>query len=187
MRRDAQAVLLFALSAGLMKLVLTGTVNRFVGAAMVVPLVLAAALMAALGVATLLRSLRSAHARQSGPDVPARPAWLLLAPLVLALVVIPPPLGVDHASRYGTALARHAPAEFGPLGEGDPVRLTVVEYAARAVVERGRSLSVAGWRCPDSWSPERTVTRTWSGWSSSVARRTPGRSRWGSPATCRRN
>jgi uncharacterized repeat protein (TIGR03943 family) len=221
-KRDAQAILLLALAAGLAKLSLTGTATRYVHAGMVPLLLLAAVLISVLAGFVLWRSLLDARRQgvpaasdmtaasaasvvtaasvasaasaasevtaasaasevteASGASVvtaasaasdasasegadpiafnplervpepsadadlagPARIGWLLLVPIAVALVVVPPPLGADQAGRYGTELARHAPGGFGPLAEGEPVRLTLVEYAARAVADRGRSLA----------------------------------------------
>jgi len=65
-------------------------------------------------------------------------AWLLLLPVLALVLVAPPALGSYSALRTGTALQR--PPAFAPLPPGDPVRLGLSDYAARAVYDRGRSL-----------------------------------------------
>ena len=140
MRRDAQAVLLLAVGLALGKLSVTGVALRYVRPWMLPVLGVTAVVLIGLAGVTLWRSLRPAgdepEAASSG-----RASWLLLVPLIATLVVVPPALSAYQADRYGTALASHAPLRFDPLPEGNPVRLTLVEYAARAVIEQGRSLS----------------------------------------------
>jgi uncharacterized repeat protein (TIGR03943 family) len=86
-----------------------------------------------------------------GPDGPTedgdtsaeahpRVAWLLLFPALALLLLAPPPVGAFQASRAGTALSMRGSPDFEPLPEGDPVRLTVRDYASRAVHDGGRSL-----------------------------------------------
>jgi uncharacterized repeat protein (TIGR03943 family) len=72
-----------------------------------------------------------------GPGGP-KVAWLLLAPVLGLLLVAPPALGSYAASRSGSALV--AKSDFAPLPAGDPVRLTMLDYASRAVFDRGVSL-----------------------------------------------
>ncbi len=67
-----------------------------------------------------------------------RVAWLLLAPVFGLLLVAPPALGSYAAGRAGSALVEKS--DFAPLPAGDPVRLTMLDYASRAVFDRGLSL-----------------------------------------------
>ncbi|GAA1561046.1 TIGR03943 family protein [Dactylosporangium maewongense] len=69
-----------------------------------------------------------------GPKV----AWLLLLPVFGLLLVAPPALGSYAAGRSGAALV--AKSDFAPLPAGDPVKLTMLDYASRAVFDRGTSL-----------------------------------------------
>lgn len=140
MRRDAQGVLLLALAAAVLKVSFSGVALRFVRPGMVPVLVATAVLLGALGAVTLWRILRAGVTPDLGSSG-GRAGWLLLLPLIGLLVVVPPGLGATTGARYGTVLAQHAPTQFDPVPEGNPVRLTLVEYAARAVVEQGRSLS----------------------------------------------
>jgi uncharacterized repeat protein (TIGR03943 family) len=65
-------------------------------------------------------------------------AWLLVLPALGLLLVGPPALGSYAANRAGTTLA--ATSDFAPLPAGDPVKLTVLDYASRAVFDQGKSI-----------------------------------------------
>ncbi|WP_055533156.1 TIGR03943 family putative permease subunit [Streptomyces graminilatus] len=67
-----------------------------------------------------------------------RVSWLLVLPLFALILVAPPALGSYSALRTGTAL--QAPLAYPPLPSGDPVRLSLVDYAGRAAYDHGRSL-----------------------------------------------
>jgi uncharacterized repeat protein (TIGR03943 family) len=67
-----------------------------------------------------------------------RIAWLLVLPVFALLLVAPPALGSFAANRAGTSLA--ATSDFPPLPAGDPVELSTLDYATRAVFDKGRSL-----------------------------------------------
>ena len=79
---------------------------------------------------------RDAHGHQE-----PRVGWLLLIPALALLLFAPPALGSYQASRNGTALSSRAESDFAPLPEGDPVRVSMLEYASRAVFDQGRSLA----------------------------------------------
>ncbi|MDT5027939.1 MAG: hypothetical protein QOE61_4365 [Micromonosporaceae bacterium] len=69
-----------------------------------------------------------------------RIAWLLLLPALALLLFAPPALGSYQASRNGTALSAQANSDFPPLPAGDPVRISMLDYAGRAVFDKGHSL-----------------------------------------------
>ncbi len=71
----------------------------------------------------------------------SRVGWLLLVPALALLLFSPPALGSFQANRTGTALSAASGSDFAPLPQGDPVRVTLLDYAARAVFDHGRSLS----------------------------------------------
>ena len=50
-------------------------------------------------------------------------------------------LGSFSAARSGTALGAAPASDQPPLPEGDPVRLSMMDYASRAVYDNGRSLA----------------------------------------------
>jgi uncharacterized repeat protein (TIGR03943 family) len=71
----------------------------------------------------------------SGPRV----AWLLVVPVFAIFLIGPPALGSYAASRGGTSVAKQS--DYAPLPSGDPVTLPVLDYASRAVWDRGASLA----------------------------------------------
>jgi uncharacterized repeat protein (TIGR03943 family) len=109
-------------------------------------LIAAGVLLVAAAAATLwyeLRARRDEHGNghdddhgheHTGPWV----AWLLVLPVFALLLVAPPAVGSYAANRSGTALRETS--DFAPLPAGDPVELSVVDYATRAVYDDGRSL-----------------------------------------------
>ena len=60
--------------------------------------------------------------------------------MLVLLAVAPPALGSFSAARSGTALGAAQTSDLPALPEGDPVRLSVLDYASRAVFDHGRSL-----------------------------------------------
>lgn len=76
------------------------------------------------------------HHDHHGPRV----AWLLLLPVLGLLLVAPPALGSYAAGQAGTALSADQEYEYPPLPAGDPAKTTVLDYAARALFDEGRSL-----------------------------------------------
>jgi uncharacterized repeat protein (TIGR03943 family) len=74
------------------------------------------------------------HGHSHDPKV----AWLLVLPVFALLLVAPPALGSYAAGRSGTAIQEVS--EFPPLPAGDPVRISVLDYATRAVYDDGKSL-----------------------------------------------
>ncbi|MGX1543209.1 TIGR03943 family putative permease subunit [Streptomyces adustus] len=68
-----------------------------------------------------------------------RISWLLVLPLLALILVAPPALGSYSASRTGTALQQ--PLAYSPLPATGPLRLSVVDYAGRAVYDHGRTLT----------------------------------------------
>ncbi len=60
--------------------------------------------------------------------------------MLVLLLIAPPPLGSYSAARSGTALRTGSSSALPPLPEGDPVRLSVLDYASRAVFDHGDSL-----------------------------------------------
>ena len=168
MRKDAQAVLLLLVGGTLLKISFTGTYVRYVKPGLLPLLVIAGVVLVAVALATLWQVIRrplrvlvtggGAHAKAGSnfaDDDPAdetgqaadahghgepRVGWLLLLPALALLLFAPPALGSYQASRNGTALSSRAESDFAPLPEGDPVRVSLLEYASRAVFDRGRSL-----------------------------------------------
>ncbi len=85
----------------------------------------------------------------SGPWV----AWLLVLPVFAIFLIAPPSLGSYAAVRTGTSVAAPASTDYPPLPPGDPVPLTVLDYATRAVFEgdaslRDRTVKLSGFISP---------------------------------------
>ncbi|MCS0601197.1 TIGR03943 family protein [Streptomyces sp. LP11] len=151
MNRPAQAAVLFLLGAALLHTGTTGLYLRYVKAGLRPLLLAAGAVLIAAALATAWYERRRARSREgpahpsrrarrqeSHPHPEPRVAWLLSLPLLALILVAPPALGSYSALRSGTALRK--PYGYGALPAGDPVPLSVVDYASRAAYGHGRSL-----------------------------------------------
>jgi uncharacterized repeat protein (TIGR03943 family) len=141
--REAQGVVLFVVGAAVLRASLTDLYLRYVRAGLRPFLVVAGIVLIIAAVATFWYELRPANAlreKQRGrAHHEPRIAWLLVLPVFALILVAPPALGSYAANRTGTALQR--PAGFPALAAGDPLPLTVLDYATRAVYDRGNSLA----------------------------------------------
>ncbi|GAA2578783.1 TIGR03943 family protein [Dactylosporangium fulvum] len=160
MNRQAQAVVLLLVGGAVLRASLTGQYLNYVKPSLQPYLVLSGAILVLAGIFTLWFELRprpapagkadgdghghDPHAGHSDDDGHGhgvggpRVAWLLLAPVIGLLLVAPPALGSYAAGRSGSALV--AKSDFAPLPAGDPVKLTMLDYASRAVFDQGVSL-----------------------------------------------
>ncbi|MBL1106987.1 TIGR03943 family protein [Streptomyces sp. 5-8] len=140
MNRQAQAAVLFLLGAVLLHAGATDLALRYVKAGLRPMLLVSGAVLIATALATAWYERR--RGRQGGPKGHTHPepriAWLLLLPLLALILIAPPALGSYSALRSGTALQK--PYGYGSLPVGDPVPLSVVDYASRAAYGHGRSL-----------------------------------------------
>jgi uncharacterized repeat protein (TIGR03943 family) len=171
MRKDAQAVLLLLVGGTLLKISVTGTYVRYVKPSSRWLLIVAGLALLGVAAATLWRVLRDQvsagrpvpapvtkdpgatlddtddrhgdHESFHGADEhsQSRIGWLLMVPALALLVLAPPSIGSFQASRSGTALTAPADSDFAPLPDGDPVRISVLDYASRAVFDHGKSLA----------------------------------------------
>jgi uncharacterized repeat protein (TIGR03943 family) len=169
-RRTLHGLILALVGGTLLKLAITGDYTRYVKPG-VRPYLIAASIMAlAIAAATLWQALRGRraaidpaddHADAGGDHAGADDhgpadddghghahgtgrfdiAWLLVAPMLVLLLIAPPALGSYSAARAGTALGAASTSNLPPLPDGDPVRVSVLEYASRAVFDHGRSLT----------------------------------------------
>ncbi|GAB3802703.1 TIGR03943 family protein [Micromonospora zhanjiangensis] len=69
-----------------------------------------------------------------------RVGWLLVLPVLGLLLVAPPALGSYAAGQAGSALAGKQASAYPPLPAGDPARVSVLDYASRAVFDKGVSI-----------------------------------------------
>ncbi|MFY1637018.1 TIGR03943 family putative permease subunit [Solwaraspora sp. WMMB335] len=70
-----------------------------------------------------------------------RIGWLLILPVLGLLLVAPPALGSYAVAQAGTALSGdQMSSDYPPLPEGDPAKISVLDYASRAIFDEGASL-----------------------------------------------
>jgi uncharacterized repeat protein (TIGR03943 family) len=159
LNNEALGVILMLLGGITARISITGEYRNYVKPGLQPLLLIAAAALLAIGGATLWheitrRRATSAAADRHGADHDGHAAtsdehdhaaapgvgWLLLAPVMALVLLAPPALGADAAANAGTALS--APTgDFPPLPDGDPVELTLNDYATRAVFDEGHSLT----------------------------------------------
>jgi uncharacterized repeat protein (TIGR03943 family) len=139
--RETQGVVLLFVGGSVLYASLTDLHLRYVKAGLRPLLLVAAAILIATAVATLWRELRRRGRRRSDSHAHREPrvSWLFLLPVFALMLAAPPALGSYAANRAGTGIQE--PAGFADLPAGDPVRLTVLDYATRAVYDRGGSLT----------------------------------------------
>ncbi|NJC69583.1 TIGR03943 family protein [Planosporangium thailandense] len=144
-------MVLLLVGGTLLKIALAGTYVRYVKVGLRGYLVAAGAVLVAVALASLVHTLWTAGSRRAGHDHDVDdghghshrgfdPSWLLVAPALALLLIAPPALGSYAAARGGTALAAGADSDYPPLPDGDPVRISVLDYADRAVFGKGHTL-----------------------------------------------
>ena len=160
MNRQAQAVVLLLLGGAVLKATLSDIYLRYVKEGLRPFLVAAGAVLVVTAVMTLVHDLRrpaaaGAHGGDGddghghggdgddghghgghGPAV----GWLLVLPVVGLLLIAPPALGAFAAGQAGTALSTQDVSDYPPLPPGDPAKISVLEYASRAVYDNGASI-----------------------------------------------
>ncbi|MEH1011862.1 TIGR03943 family protein [Micromonospora sp. CPCC 206060] len=169
MNRQAQAVVLLLLGGAVLKASFTDLYLRYVKEGLRPFLIAAALVLIVAAVMTLWYDLRPAaanepdgepdhghdhgpdHGHDHGPDHghdhgtggghhEPRVGWLLILPVLGLLLIAPPALGSYAAGQAGTALASQQVSDYPPLPEGDPVRITMLDYASRALFDKGQSI-----------------------------------------------
>jgi putative membrane protein len=154
-KRELHALVLALVGGTLLKLAISGDYQRYVKVGLRPYLTAAAVVVLAVAAVSLWQAV--AH-RRATPDAHAHGdddddghghshggfdvAWLLVLPMLVLLLIAPPALGSFSAARTGTALGAGSSgtAELPALPDGDPVRLSVLDYASRAVFDHGRTL-----------------------------------------------
>ncbi|MFJ4828350.1 TIGR03943 family putative permease subunit [Streptomyces sp. NPDC088747] len=144
MNRQAQAAVLFLVGAAILKAGSSDLYLRYVKAGLRPLLLGAGVVLIVTAVATVWYELRRGKATEEGEvhegHVHREPriAWLLVLPLLALILVAPPALGSYSAMRTGTAL--QPPFGYAELPSGDPIPLSLVDYAGRAAYDHGHTL-----------------------------------------------
>lgn len=163
LKRDAQSIVLVLLGGTVLRLTLSGTYLNYVKEGLKPFLIAAGGVLLLLGLVSFLRDglftrgpaveseadPHAGHDHTHGPRV----AWLLCLPVLTIFLVAPPALGSYAAGRAGDTVAKPVTDEFPPLPPGDPVQITVGEYAQRAVwgkesALKDRSIALTGFVTP---------------------------------------
>jgi uncharacterized repeat protein (TIGR03943 family) len=158
--RQAQAVILLLFGGAVVKAGITDLSLRYVKEGLRPFLVAAGLLLVAAAIATLVHEWRPAtpdhdghhdgdqdgggdhgdggdHGHHHEPRV----GWLLILPVLGLLLVAPPALGSYAAERSGSVLtAQPGDSDYPALPPGDPVPVSLLDYASRAVFDEGKSL-----------------------------------------------
>lgn len=153
MNRQAQAVVLLLLGGAVVKASVTDMYMRYVKEGLQPFLIAAGVVLIATAAMTLIHELRKPatvgghdderpdHDHGDGkPHREPRVGWLLILPVLGLLLVAPPALGSYAAGQAGTALSSQQVSDYPPLPAGDPAKITVLDYASRAVFDDGKSL-----------------------------------------------
>ncbi|WP_216590293.1 TIGR03943 family putative permease subunit [Streptomyces brasiliscabiei] len=169
MNRQAQTVILFLTGGALLHAGFTDLYLRYVKAGLRPLLIGAGVVLIAAAVATLWYERRARrqdaerptqdgepHTQDGEPHTGAdeprahddephahrepRVSWLLVLPLLALVLVAPPAAGSYTAMRTGTAL-QEQPWGYPDLPADGPLRLSVADYAGRAVYDKGRALA----------------------------------------------
>jgi uncharacterized repeat protein (TIGR03943 family) len=145
--RQAQGVVLMLLGGAVLKSSLTDVYLRYVKEGLRPFLIAAGAVLVIAAVMTLVHDLRQQSRHTDGDDDghghgahgPAV-GWLLVLPVLGLLLVAPPALGAFAAGQAGTALSSQSVSDYPPLPPGDPAKISILEYASRAVYDNGASI-----------------------------------------------
>ncbi len=151
MNRQAQGVVLLLLGGAVLKATVFSDIYlRYVKESLQPFLIGAGALLVIAGVMAIVNDLRAPsgeddHSHDHGDGKPhhePRIGWMLIAPVLGLLLVAPPALGAFAAGQSGSAVLQESDL-YPPLPEGDPARISVLDYATRAIFDKGRSMKDA--------------------------------------------
>lgn len=156
MRRVTQSGLLLVIGVIASVAAVNGIYLNFVKPSLQVPILLASAVLLAMGGYGVWEDRRHperdddhtahpdgdgtvsdhGHDHSRGPRV----GWLLVIPFLLLGVVVPPPLGAYSAAADTGIITVTTADGLGALPEGDPLELTLAEFQGRALYDAQRSL-----------------------------------------------
>jgi uncharacterized repeat protein (TIGR03943 family) len=148
--RQAQAMVMLLFGGAILKASVTDMYLRYVKESLRPFLIAAGLLLVAAAAMTLWYELRSRtptdeneeHDGHGHAHHEPRVGWLLILPVLGLLLVAPPALGSYAAGQAGTVLTAQTPDfEYPALPLGDPVDLSMLDYATRAVYDEGRTLT----------------------------------------------
>ena len=154
MDERTQGALLLAVGGISIRLGVTDAALAYVKPGIQPLLTIAGALLALIGVLTVIRAFRGepdeldlhGHAEHGQGHHPAHGpavAWLLTLPLLALLLIAPPPLGAFAASRQSNRPLAATGAEFGPLPEpaaDGAIPMKLSEYVFRALYDEQSTL-----------------------------------------------
>ncbi|BCY08263.1 TIGR03943 family protein [Actinoplanes sp. L3-i22] len=151
MSRMAQAVIMLLFGGAIIKATVTDVFLRYVKEGLRPFLLVAGILLVAAAIMTIWYDLRaSRHGAEEHPEEhddghghghhEPRVGWLLLLPVLGLLLISPPALGSFAAGQAGS-VGLSAASDYPPLPAGDPIELSLLDYASRAVFDSGRSLA----------------------------------------------
>jgi uncharacterized repeat protein (TIGR03943 family) len=150
MNRQAQAVVMLLLGGAILRTSLGDLYLRYVKAGLRPFLIGAGALLVLAAIMTLWHEFRSDpdadpdHGHDHGDGKQHREpmvGWMIIAPVLGLILIAPPAMGAFAAGQSGTALSTAAESDYPPLPPGDVVPITMLDYASRAVFDKGRSLA----------------------------------------------
>jgi uncharacterized repeat protein (TIGR03943 family) len=148
MNTRTQSFVLLLFGGALLRLATSDALLRYVRPISRPWVLLAGIAFVGLALWNLIAALRSHHpAEPSGADAhghsgASRAGWLVLAPVVAILVIAPPALGAFSAARVPATVAKPAAdISFPALAGRDPVPLSLIDFATRALWDDGRTLT----------------------------------------------
>ncbi|SDT59163.1 TIGR03943 family putative permease subunit [Actinoplanes derwentensis] len=144
MNRQAQAVILFLFGGAVLKASIGDLYLRYVKEGLRPFLIAAGLALVAAAFMTLWYEYRKSADEHDDDHGHAhhepRVGWLLLLPVLGLLLVAPPALGSYTAGQSGTVQVS-ADSDYAPLPDGDPAKLSLLDYASRVIYDEGRTLN----------------------------------------------
>ncbi len=144
MNRQAQGVVLLLLGGAVLKASLSDMYLRYVKESLQPFLIAAGALLVIAAVMTIYHDLKKERHEEHeehdehGHHHEPRVGWMLIAPVLGLLLVAPPALGAFAAGQSGSAKLQDV--DYPPLPAGDPAQISVLDYATRAIFDKGVSM-----------------------------------------------